>query len=190
MKILLLDNYDSFTYNLLHCLNNIGNFSIDVIRNDKIALETINKYDKILLSPGPGIPDEAGIMKDLIKCYGHTKSILGICLGHQAIAEVYGGTLKNLCDVKHGVSDKIFIKDTNDPLYKHMSDKTFIAGRYHSWIVDKSSLPLDLIITAEDKEGNIMSLRHKEYNVYGVQYHPESIMTPLGTTILRNWIEL
>jgi anthranilate synthase component II len=188
MKILMLDNYDSFTYNLVHYIEKITNQKIDVYRNDKISLEEVNAYDKIILSPGPGIPDEAGIMKQLIKQYGSTKSILGVCLGHQAIGEVYGGKLLNMNKVYHGVATKIHLLQKNK-LFEGVPD-VFEAGRYHSWIISNENVPDCLEILAEDDEKRIMALKHKEHNVYGVQFHPESVLTPDGMKMITNWINL
>lgn len=185
MKILVLDNYDSFTYNLVHIIRANG-FPLDIVRNDKIQLEEIKKYDKILLSPGPGIPDEAGIMKKLIHEYGPSKSILGICLGHQGIAEVYGASLYNIPRVLHGVTSVAEVK-VNDYLFKDVSEK-FQATHYHSWAVLPESIPSDLIITAVNNEGVIMGLSHVRYDVRGLQFHPESIMTPEGPKMIKNWL--
>jgi anthranilate synthase component 2 len=187
MKILLLDNYDSFTYNLLHILKEAGT-NVEVRRNDRIALEDIERFDKILLSPGPGIPGEAGILLPLIKRYAPSKSILGVCLGEQAIAEAFGGKLINLADVYHGVCSDIRIK-IKDPLFEGLTPG-FRAGRYHSWIVSKEDLPGCLEVTAEDMKGQVMAIRHKTYDVRGVQFHPESILTPKGKEIIQNWINL
>lgn len=187
MKTLLFDNYDSFTYNLLHILKELG-ADVEVHRNDRIALEEIERFDKILLSPGPGIPEEAGILLPLIKRYAPTKSILGVCLGEQAIAEAFGGRLINLTDVHHGVCSDIRVK-IKDPLFEGLTPG-FSAGRYHSWVVSKEDFPDCLEITAEDMKGQIMALRHKEYNVRGIQFHPESILTPKGKNIIQNWINL
>lgn len=186
-KILLFDNYDSFTYNLLHVVRELGYTDIDVCRNDKIALEEVAIYDKILLSPGPGIPSEAGILLPMIRQYAATKSILGVCLGHQAIGEAFGARLENLKDVYHGVSTPIkLIKD--DLLFKDM-EHTIEVGRYHSWIVSTENFPSDLEVTAEDEKGAIMALRHKTFKVRGIQFHPESVLTPLGKRIIANWLE-
>lgn len=188
MKILLLDNYDSFTYNLLHEVKELGYKDIDVFRNDKISLEEIAKYDKIILSPGPGIPEEAGILLNVIKMYAPTKSILGVCLGHQAIGEVFGGTLENLSDVYHGVQTPIDITE-EDILFKGM-EREIEVGRYHSWVVSTENFPAsELEITALSKEGQIMALRHKEYKVWGIQFHPESVLTPCGRTIISNFLK-
>jgi anthranilate synthase component II len=185
-KVLVIDNYDSFTYNLVHYLQELG-CEVSVKRNDKLTLEEVADYDKILLSPGPGLPDEAGLLKDIIKTYANTKSILGVCLGQQAIAEVFGGTLINLKEVHHGVASDVNLINEDDVLYKNLPT-TFKVGRYHSWVVSKD-LPSDLIATSVDEQGEIMSLKHKFLDVRGVQYHPESILTPNGMAILKNWIE-
>jgi len=188
IKILVLDNYDSFTYNLVHYLKELSDHRVDVFRNDEIELEMAREYSKILISPGPGVPEDAGILKNLIRQYGPTKSILGICLGCQAIAEVYGGQITNLDTVYHGVATGIKVVDEHEALFSGI-EKTFQAGRYHSWVVKKKNLPEILKITALDEQGTIMALRHKELNVRGVQFHPESIMTPEGKKIIYNWLE-
>jgi anthranilate synthase component 2 len=185
-KILVIDNYDSFTYNLVHYLNDL-NCDVTVKRNDKLRLEEVEKYDKILLSPGPGIPDEAGLLKPIIKAYAAKKSILGVCLGQQAIAEVFGGKIENLNKVYHGVSSTIERINEDTVLYKNIPKKIEV-GRYHSWVVCKN-LPDVLEVTSLDENGEIMSLRHKEFDVRAVQYHPESILTPEGKQILKNWVE-
>jgi anthranilate synthase component 2 len=187
MKILVFDNYDSFTYNLVHYIEKITNKSVDVFRNDEISLEEVGKYDKIVLSPGPGIPDEANLLKPLIKEYGPTKSILGVCLGVQAIAEVYGGSLINLKSVYHGVATEMEHFGNDDVLYRGIP-KQFEAGRYHSWIVDKKTLPSCFEISSVDSEDRIMSIFHKTHDVRGVQFHPESILTPEGEKMIRNWL--
>ena len=187
MKILIIDNYDSFTYNLLHMVESIVNHKVDVLRNDDPKLLDLSMYDKIILSPGPGIPDESGMLKEVIKRHAPTKSILGVCLGLQAIAEVYGGKLINLSDVYHGIYTEIRLENKKESIYKNIP-ATIKAGRYHSWIVDRESLPGCFEITADDELGNIMSLSHKMYDVKGVQFHPESILTEYGEQILRNWI--
>ena len=187
MKILVFDNYDSFTYNLVHYIEDIANTTVDVYRNDKITLEEIEKYDKILLSPGPGVPHEAGILIDVIKKYAATKSILGVCLGHQAIAEAFGGNITNLSDVYHGVATPIEITDSKDLLFKDIP-KDLNVGRYHSWAIEEDDLPKDLKISSVDKEGQIMSIYHKTYDVRGVQFHPESILTEHGKTMIKNWL--
>jgi anthranilate synthase component 2 len=188
MKILLLDNYDSFTYNLYHVVREISNLEIEVVRNDKISLEEVDQFDKIILSPGPGIPEEAGMLLPIIKRYAPTKPILGVCLGHQAIGQVFGGKLKNLAQVYHGIQSSIDIV-APDPIFEGLG-KEMLAGRYHSWIVSKEGLPECLEITALSKEGYIMGLRHKTYNVHGIQFHPESVLTPQGKTIINNFIQL
>ncbi|RUT79970.1 anthranilate synthase component II [Ancylomarina longa] len=187
MKILVLDNYDSFTYNLVEYLRKLGAANIDVYRNREIALEDVAKYDKILLSPGPGIPEEAGILKELIREYAPIKSILGICLGEQAIAEVFGGSIENLDKVFHGVASSVFRTNNDHGILKDIN-KEFKAGRYHSWNVVKKDLPSCLTITCEDADGKIMGIRHKEYDVEGVQFHPESVLTPKGIDMIRNWL--
>lgn len=187
MKLLVLDNYDSFTYNLVHLIEKVSDVAFDVIRNDKISLDSINSYDKILLSPGPGLPKNAGIMPELLKQYDSTKSILGVCLGLQAIGENYGASLKNLDTVVHGQATPVNIIH-DDILFKNCPKK-FLVGRYHSWVIHPNFLPQDLIITASDPEGNIMALKHIKYNVRGVQFHPESILSEYGETIIKNWIE-
>ena len=188
MKILLFDNYDSFTYNLLHILKELG-ADVEVFRNDKITLDEVDRFDKIVLSPGPGIPEEAGILLPLIRRYAPTKSILGVCLGEQAIGEAFGAKLINLTEVHHGVCSDVRVV-ANDPLFNGL-DRTLRVGRYHSWVVSKEDLPDCLEITAEDtEEGQIMGLRHKEYNVRGIQFHPESVLTPRGKEIIKNWLSI
>ncbi|WNH07812.1 anthranilate synthase component II [Thalassobellus suaedae] len=184
-KILVIDNYDSFTYNLVHYLEDL-NCDVTVVRNDKLALEDVEPFEKIVLSPGPGIPDEAGLLKAIIKKYAPTKSILGVCLGQQAIGEVFGGSLVNLDDVYHGVATNVTICVDDEALFNGLG-KTIEVGRYHSWVVN-TNLPDSLEATSFDANGQIMSLRHKEYDVKGVQYHPESVLTPDGKKILENWI--
>lgn len=187
MKILVFDNYDSFTYNLVHLVEKITNEKVAVYRNEQIALEEVKSFDKIILSPGPGIPEEAGLLLPLIKEYAATKSILGVCLGHQAIGQAFGGTLKNLSKVYHGVATKINILNENAPVLKGLG-KEVEVGRYHSWIIDKENFPAELEITAEDENGFIMALQHKTFDVQGVQFHPESVLTPAGEKMLRNWL--
>lgn len=187
MRILVLDNYDSFTYNLVHYLEKVSDAEIEVHRNDKITLKEIEQFDKILLSPGPGIPSEAGILLDLIKTYASSKSILGVCLGQQAIAEAFGGSLNNLSEVFHGVSTPIEIIG-EDILFKNIPKKLNV-GRYHSWAVNKNDLPKDLEITAVDGQGSIMALKHKTYDVRGVQFHPESVLTEHGLEMIENWVK-
>lgn len=184
-KILVIDNYDSFTYNLVHYLEDLD-CEVTVFRNDDFELSEIAPFDKIVLSPGPGIPDEAGLLKEVIKAYSSTKSILGICLGQQAIAEVFGGTLSNLEKVYHGVSTNIKILVDDEILFNTLP-KEIEVGRYHSWIVN-SDLPETLEATSIDENGEVMSIRHRHLDVKGVQFHPESILTPKGKTILKNWI--
>ncbi len=186
MKLLVLDNYDSFTYNLVHLIEKVSDISFDVIRNTKISLEEVNAYDKILLSPGPGLPKDAGIMPELIKRYGASKSILGVCLGLQAIGEAYGGTLKNLDTVFHGIATPITII-AQDTIFKNCP-VTFTVGRYHSWVVNTQNLPAQLQITATDASGNIMAVKHTIYDVRGVQFHPESILSEYGETMIKNWL--
>lgn len=186
MKTLLIDNYDSFTYNLVHLLKSIGSIDLQVVRNDKITLNEINEYDNLLISPGPGIPDEAGIIKEAIKHFAATKNILGVCLGHQAIAEVFGGSLVNMKEPIHGIASEL--TQTSDEKLFDKLPQSFKVGRYHSWQVDKQSLPPELLITAESSDGSIMALKHKNYNVKGLQFHPESVLTEFGREILQNWI--
>lgn len=188
MKILVLDNYDSFTYNLVHYVEEIINDKVDVFRNDEISVADVAKYDKILLSPGPGIPDEAGILKEVIKTYAPSKSILGVCLGCQAIAEVFGGSIRNLNKVYHGVATPVTVINKDEYLFEGLPDK-FKAGRYHSWVVNEEDLPDELLITSKEAEGQIMGLMHQTYDVHGVQFHPESVLTEHGKQIIRNWIE-
>ena len=185
-KVLVIDNYDSFTYNLVHYLQDL-NCEVTVKRNDKLDLEEIEPFEKILLSPGPGIPDEAGLLKPIIKEYAGKKSILGVCLGQQAIAEVFGGSIENLNKVYHGVATKVVRTGEDEVLYKDVPME-FEVGRYHSWVVS-NDLPDCLLVTSVDDGGEIMSLRHKDLDVRGVQYHPESILTPHGKTLLKNWVE-
>ncbi len=187
MKILVFDNYDSFTYNLVHLVEKIIHEKVYVFRNDQISLEAVNAYDKIILSPGPGIPEEAGLLLPLIKEYAATKSILGVCLGHQAIGQAFGGTLKNLDKVYHGVATKINILNEAAPILKGLG-KEVEVGRYHSWIVAKENFPSELEITAVDDNGYVMALQHKTFDVQGVQFHPESVLTPDGEKMLRNWL--
>ena len=189
MKIAILDNYDSFTYNLVHAIEKIMKQKIDVIRNDQVEVDYFKKYDKIVLSPGPGIPDEAGILKPLIARWAPEKSILGVCLGQQAIGEVFGAKLENLDKVYHGVSSTIIQTVSDEKMFRDIPE-IFEAGRYHSWIVSRNNLPECLEVTAIDKQGQIMALRHKQFDVRGVQFHPESVLTPLGEKIIENWLKL
>jgi len=187
MKILVFDNYDSFTYNLVQMIKEQSNASVDVFRNDEIPLEDVQAYDKILLSPGPGIPSESGLLIPLIKTYAATKSILGVCLGQQAIAEAFGGSLTNLSKVYHGIATPVELIG-NSILFEGLP-KSFHVGRYHSWVVNEHDLPADLKVTSKDPEGYIMSLEHTTYDVKGVQYHPESVLTPEGAKIISNWLK-
>jgi len=186
MKIAVIDNYDSFTYNLVHYLEDLS-ATVTVFRNDELEMEELESFEKILLSPGPGIPDEAGLLKPIIAQYAATKSILGVCLGQQAIGEVFGGSLINLDKVYHGVASKVTPIVTDEPLFNNLPTP-FEAGRYHSWVVNTADFPEVLEITSTDENGQIMSLRHKTLDVKGVQFHPESVLTPQGKTILKNWL--
>jgi anthranilate synthase component 2 len=185
MKIAVIDNYDSFTYNLVHYLEDL-NANVTVFRNDEFELNELEKFDKILLSPGPGIPDEAGLLKDVIKKYASSKSIFGVCLGLQAIGEVFGGHLTNLEKVYHGVATKV-TKTEDDFIFNDLPNE-FEVGRYHSWVVSNENLPADLIVTSTDENGQIMSMKHAQFAIRGVQYHPESVLTPFGKKILENWL--
>ena len=187
MKILVIDNYDSFTYNLVQYIERVIKRPVDVFRNDKISLDEVDAYDKILISPGPGIPTEAGITLDLIRRYGSTKSILGVCLGHQAIAEAYCGSIVNLTRVYHGVIGKMTQVLPGDYLMEGIP-VDFDAGRYHSWVVEPDTLPDTMEVTVENDEGYIMALRHKEHDVRGVQFHPESVLTEFGGKMILNWV--
>ena len=186
MKILVLDNYDSFTYNLVYILRELHD-QVEVVRNDKIRLEEVSAYDKILLSPGPGIPSEAGIMQELVRAYAPQKSILGICLGHQGIGEVFGGRLENMSEVLHGISDTAFVTDPTERIF-HTLPERIQVGRYHSWTVVPDNLPDCLRITATDEQGRVMALSHTQYDVKGLQFHPESVLTEHGKTMLSNWL--
>ena len=190
-KILVFDNYDSFTYNLVHLVEKIIHQKVDVYRNDEIAMEKVKDYDKIILSPGPGIPEEAGLLLPLIKEYASSKSILGVCLGHQAIGEAFGGRLVNLSTVYHGVATEITVGTpgsvTRSELFNGLPDKLEV-GRYHSWIVSDEDFPAELEVTARDENNFIMGLQHKTFDVQGVQFHPESVLTPQGEKIMRNWL--
>lgn len=187
-KILVIDNYDSFVYNLVHYLEDLD-CEVIVRRNDQLSLDDVLPFDKILLSPGPGVPDEAGLLKDIIKKYAPTKSIFGVCLGQQAIGEVFGGSLINLEEVYHGVATNVTLSVIDEPIFKGLNT-TFDVGRYHSWVVAEKGLPDCLEVTSYDKNGQIMSLRHKELDVRGVQFHPESVLTPDGKKMLENWVNL
>ena len=188
MKVLVFDNYDSFTYNLVHLVEKITGEKVTVKRNDEIPLEDVAAFDKIILSPGPGIPEEAGQLLPLIKEYAPAKSILGVCLGHQAIGQAFGGQLINLSTVYHGVATKIRISEDGSTLFAGLPEEIEV-GRYHSWIVDDSGFPEELIVTARDENNYIMGLQHRQFDVEGVQFHPESVLTPDGETILRNWLK-
>lgn len=188
MKILVFDNYDSFTYNLVHMVEKILHQKVDVYRNDQINLDKVDNYDKIILSPGPGLPEEAGLLLPLIKAYAPTKSILGVCLGHQAIAQVFGGKLENLSTVYHGVSSTVQLnKESGGNLFDELPEN-MVVGRYHSWIVSDNGFPEQLEVTARDENQYIMALKHKHYDVQGVQFHPESVLTPDGEKLMRNWL--
>ncbi|NER12333.1 aminodeoxychorismate/anthranilate synthase component II [Leptobacterium flavescens] len=185
-KVLVIDNYDSFTYNLVHYLEDL-NCDVTVKRNDQLSLEEVEAFDKIVLSPGPGIPEEAGLLKAIIEKYAPTKSIFGVCLGQQAIGEVFGGTLINLDEVYHGVATKVNITAQDESLFDGLNNEIEV-GRYHSWVVDPE-LPETLEATSFDENGQVMSIRHKSYDVRAVQYHPESVLTPDGKKILENWLK-
>jgi anthranilate synthase component 2 len=184
--VLVIDNYDSFTYNLVHLINEVG-YEAEVWRNDKFDLADVEKYDKILLSPGPGIPEEAGLLLDVIKTYAPTKSIFGVCLGQQAIAEAFGGTLLNLGRPMHGIATPITVVDGDEPLFWECP-QTINVGRYHSWVVSKENFPSCLKITARDHKNEIMALRHETLDVRGVQFHPESVLTEHGKQMMENWL--
>jgi len=201
VRILVFDNYDSFTYNLVHLVERILHEKVDVHRNDQVPLEKVKEYDKIILSPGPGIPEEAGLLLPLIKEYASSKSILGVCLGHQAVGEAFGGKLINLSEVYHGVATPVRLVNresgvgrnnasliTHHALFEGLPEE-FEVGRYHSWIVSEENFPEELEVTARDENNFIMALQHKTYDVQGVQFHPESVLTPKGELILRNWLD-
>jgi anthranilate synthase component 2 len=196
MKILVFDNYDSFTYNLVHLVEKITHGKVDVYRNDELPMEKAKDYDKIILSPGPGIPSEAGMLLPLIKEYASTKSILGVCLGHQAIGEAFGGSLTNLSTVYHGVATPIQLVKRNSLLTTHPSRNNIFAslpseivvGRYHSWVINETDFPAELEVTARDANQYIMALQHKTFDIQGVQFHPESVLTPDGEKMMRNWL--
>ncbi len=186
MNILLIDNYDSFTYNLAHMLEEIPNIKLDVIRNKYIPLDAIDQYDGVLISPGPGIPEEAGLLLKFLEDHAKTTAILGVCLGHQAIGQHFGGKIENTSKVYHGISSKVkTLQETG--ILEDIGDE-FEAARYHSWIVAKEDFPACLEVTAQTDDGTIMAMRHKDYNIQSVQFHPESILTPKGKTIIENWI--
>jgi anthranilate synthase component 2 len=186
-SVLIFDNYDSFTYNLVHLVERQLHAKVAVCKNDEYSIDKIGHYKKIILSPGPGLPDEAGLLKQVISTYGPTHSILGVCLGHQAIAEVYGARLINLKNVFHGVATKIVLTESHSVLFKNFP-KTFNAGRYHSWVVDEATIPSTLEVLAYDEAGSVMALRHRQFDIHGVQFHPESIMTEYGEKLLHNWL--
>ncbi len=187
MKIVVIDNYDSFTYNLVHAIKKISGQPVDVFRNDQIELTDLEKYNKIVLSPGPGIPEEAGLLLDIIKLYASTKSMLGVCLGHQAIGEAFGGKLHNMKRVLHGIATPVELTKNKSVLFDGLPNH-FDVGRYHSWIVQDENLPACFEVTSYDNDGFIMSMKHKEFDVEGVQFHPESVLTPLGERIIENWL--
>lgn len=186
MKVVIIDNYDSFTYNLSHLVKRLG-VNVIVYRNDQFSISQLKVFDKIILSPGPGIPSEAGLLLDVIKSYAGLKPILGVCLGHQAIGEVFGATLTNLSDVYHGVATEGTQFGT-DPIFNGLP-RRIVMGRYHSWVISRDGFPDCLEITAESDDGQIMALRHRNYNIHGIQFHPESVLTPDGETIIKNWLE-
>jgi anthranilate synthase component II len=188
MRILVFDNYDSFTYNLVHLVEKLIPEKVEVFRNDKIPLENVKDFDKIILSPGPGVPQEAGLLLPLIREYAATKSILGVCLGHQAIGQAFGGSLINLSQVYHGVSTTCTVQERGARLFEGLPPE-FQVGRYHSWIVDRDSLPAEFQITADDDKGYIMAMQHNHYDLQGVQFHPESVLTPKGAEIMKNWLK-
>ncbi len=186
MKTVIIDNYDSFTYNLSHLVKELG-AEVDVLRNDRFHLSDLRRYDKLILSPGPGIPEEAGLLLDVIKTYAGQKPMLGVCLGEQAIGQAFGATLTNLSEVFHGVQTPVSLLDEEEYLFDGLG-KEINVGRYHSWVVDKKGFPDSLVITAESREGQIMALRHHHYDIHGIQFHPESVLTPDGAKIVANWL--
>lgn len=186
MKTVIIDNYDSFTYNLAHLVKELG-AEVDVLRNDKFELEELEKYDKIILSPGPGIPEEAGLLLEVIRTYAGRKPILGVCLGEQAIGQAFGGKLTNLSEVFHGIQTNVETRN-KDYIFSGLPTE-FPVGRYHSWVVDTDGFPEELVITAISSEGQIMALKHREYDVHGIQFHPESVLTPDGKQIVGNWLK-
>jgi anthranilate synthase component 2 len=188
MKILMIDNYDSFTYNLVHMLETFDGVSVVVKRNDQLTLDDVTPFEKIVLSPGPGIPSEAGRMPEIVRTFAETKSILGVCLGHQCIGEIFGGTLLNIKAPIHGKATPIEITEPSEPLFRGLPAR-FSVGRYHSWVVQNEGLPKEMQVTAVDDTGSIMALRHTRLDVRGVQFHPESILTEYGRTMLENWIQ-
>ena len=186
-RVVIVDNYDSFTYNLAHLVRQLG-YTVEVYRNDQFTLNQLEPFSKIILSPGPGIPEEAGLLMDVIRTYAGRKPMLGVCLGHQAIGEVFGGKLTNLSEVYHGVATE-GTQFGNDPIFAGLP-RRIVMGRYHSWVVDRAGFPDSLEVTAVSDEGQIMALRHRNYNIHGIQFHPESVLTPEGATIVKNWLEL
>lgn len=186
-RVVIIDNYDSFTYNLAHLVKQLG-AKVEVFRNDQFTLNQLERFTKIILSPGPGIPEEAGLLMDVIRTYAGRKPMLGVCLGHQAIAEVFGGKLVNLKEVYHGITTE-GTQFGNDPIFSGLP-KRIVMGRYHSWVVDRAGFPDCLEVTAMSDDGQIMALRHRNYNIHGIQFHPESVLTPEGATIVRNWLQL
>lgn len=185
-RVVIIDNYDSFTYNLAHLVKQLG-AKVEVFRNDQFTLNQLERFTKIILSPGPGIPEEAGLLTDVIRTYAGRKPMLGVCLGHQAIAEVFGGKLVNLKEVYHGIATE-GTQFGNDPIFSGLP-KRIVMGRYHSWVVDRAGFPDCLEVTAMSDDGQIMALRHRNYNIHGIQFHPESVLTPEGATIVRNWLQ-
>ena len=185
-RVVIIDNYDSFTYNLAHLVKQLGS-KVEVFRNDQFTLNQLERFTKIILSPGPGIPEEAGLLMDVIRTYAGRKPMLGVCLGHQAIAEVFGGKLVNLKEVYHGIATE-GTQFGNDPIFSGLP-KRIVMGRYHSWVVDRAGFPDCLEVTAMSDDGQIMALRHRNYNIHGIQFHPESVLTPEGATIVRNWLQ-
>lgn len=185
-RVVIIDNYDSFTYNLAHLVKQLG-AKVEVFRNDQFTLNQLERFTKIILSPGPGIPEEAGLLMDVIRTYAGRKPMLGVCLGHQAIAEVFGGKLVNLKEVYHGIATE-GTQFGNGPIFSGLP-KRIVMGRYHSWVVDRAGFPDCLEVTAMSDDGQIMALRHRNYNIHGIQFHPESVLTPEGATIVRNWLQ-
>ncbi|WP_337469066.1 aminodeoxychorismate/anthranilate synthase component II [Hallella sp.] len=185
-RVVIIDNYDSFTYNFAHLVKQLG-AKVEVFRNDQFTLNQLERFTKIILSPGPGIPEEAGLLMDVIRTYAGRKPMLGVCLGHQAIAEVFGGKLVNLKEVYHGIATE-GTQFGNDPIFSGLP-KRIVMGRYHSWVVDRAGFPDCLEVTAMSDDGQIMALRHRNYNIHGIQFHPESVLTPEGATIVRNWLQ-
>ncbi|PJA07451.1 MAG: aminodeoxychorismate/anthranilate synthase component II [Flavobacteriales bacterium CG_4_10_14_0_2_um_filter_32_8] len=188
-KILVIDNYDSFTYNLVHYIESNPSYKVDVFRNDEITLDKVGKYNTIILSPGPGLPKDAGILHEVIKTFAPTKKILGVCLGMQAIGEFFGATLVNLSNVYHGIATPIQVLNKECSLFKNLPQH-FIVGRYHSWVISRKNFPKDLIVTSIAENEQIMSIQHKKYNIYGVQFHPESILTEYGKDIIANFLAI